>query len=279
MNEFILKIFSDQSLIYALLASFLACIASSTIGSYVVIKKISSITGSISHSILGGIGIILYLNYKYNLSYNPIWGAFIFAFLAALILGFMHIKYRQKEDAIIAAIWSTGMGIGVIFISYLPTPSADFIHFLFGDIFSLTKTSLYTLSIFDILILGSIFLFYKKFLLISLDEESAKLQKININIFYFFLLTLISLSIVVLVQMVGIVLLIAILTIPPSIANIFKKKLSSVMLLSLFLSLLFFILGIFISYKSFLPSGAVIAIICSIFYLLVIILKKKTLTS
>jgi zinc transport system permease protein len=266
-----------NTLSYAIISSFFISITIATIGSFVVIKKISSITGSIAHSILGGVGIAIFLNYKNITNLDPIYLAFIFSILAAFAIGFMHLKYKQKEDATIASIWAVGMGIGVIFISLTPY-SEDFVHFLFGDIFSIKKTDIYLLLIFNIIFLLSTLLFYFHFLIICFDEELAKLQNIKINLFYFFLLSLISLTTVLLIKIIGIILVIALITIPPTIAKIFTKKLPFVMLLSFLLSLIFIISGSLLSYRFHLPSGGIISLIAASFYLLTLIFKKKRLT-
>ncbi len=272
---FFSALFQNPFLQNALIAGFLAALASGIMGSYVVTKKITSLSGSISHSILGGIGLAIWLKYKYQIPIDPIFGAFIAAIISALLIGYIHLKHAHKEDAAIAAIWSTGMALGVIFISQVPSYGADFSHFLFGNILLVSKTNLYMLLALDVILLFFACFFYKQFLVICFDEELAFLQKINVRRLYFLLLTLVSLSIVLLIQIIGIILVIALLSIPATIATIFFKKLSFVMVASSILSLLFIFSGIGVSYDFNWPPGATIALISAFFYVLCLFNKKK----
>ena len=274
--SFFSALFSNPFLQYAIAAGFLASIASGFMGSFVVAKKISSISGSISHSILGGIGLSIFLNYKFSLSwFDPILGAFVAAILASLLIGWIHLKHRGKEDAAIATIWSTGMGLGVIFIALVPSYSGDFTHFLFGNILVVTKTHLFLLFAFDLLIIFILSINYRKFLSICFDEKTAYLQKINVSFMYLLLLILISFSIVLLIQIIGIILVIALLTIPATIASLYNKKLYKIMFISSILSFIFIFLGIGISYDLNIPPGACIAILSALAYVLCLLFAKK----
>lgn len=267
MNPFLLS---------ALLASFLASISSGIMGSFIVIKKISSIAGSIAHSILGGIGFFLFLNYKYNLTFlKPIYGAFLAALISAFLIGLTHLKYKQKEDAVIAAIWSTGMAIGIIFISLINNYNVDFSTYLFGNILLAEKSDIYMLLTFDIIIAIATFLFYQKFLVICFDEDLSFLKKLPTKSLYFFLLALIAISIVLLIQIIGIILVIALLIIPPTIASNFVEKLSHVIYLSIILCCFFNFSGIMFSYGFNFPPGATIAITAGIFYFLQLFINKR----
>jgi zinc transport system permease protein len=275
MNDsFFSALINNPFLQNAVIAGLLAAIASGIMGSYVVAKKITSISGSISHSILGGIGIAIFINYKYQISFDPLLGAFIAAIVSALLMGWVHLKHAHKEDAAIAAIWSTGMALGVIFMSQVPSYGADFTHFLFGNILLVSKANLYMLFGLDLALLGFVAIFYRHFFLICFDEELAFLQKINVQGFYLLLLSLISVSIVLLIQIIGIILVIALLSIPPTIATIFAKRLSFVMIIASILSAFFIFLGTALSYEFNFPPGATIALVAAIFYVLCLLNKK-----
>ena len=253
----------------ALIASFFASIASGVMGSFVVVKKISSISGSISHSVLGGVGFCLFL--QYNLNYlwaDPLYGAFFVALIAAFIIGYVHTHYRQKEDALIASVWSIGMAIGVIFISFIKGYKADFSNYLFGNILLVKNLHLLLLFLFDLIILAITYLQYRKFLAICFDEEGARLQKIPVTGLYFLLLSLIAITVVLLMQIIGIILVIALLAIPPTIASAYTKKLPKIMFFAFSISLLSSFLGIAIAYTLNLPPGPAIALIITLFYLL-----------
>lgn len=260
----------------ALWACLLASIASGVIGSFVVVKRISFIAGSIAHSILGGMGFCLWLQRAHGLSWlDPIWGAFASAIGSALVLGWVHLNYRQREDAIIAAIWSTGMAIGMIFISITPGTNVELMNYLFGNILWIQGSDLVRLSILNGTILLTVALFYRKFLALAFDDEQAKLQGVRVKGLYMLLLSLVAVSIVLLMQIIGTILVIAMLTIPATLASLFTRSLSSMMVLASICSALFSSLGLLTSSALNWPPAATIALIAAFGYLAILPLRKK----
>lgn len=261
----------------ALLAGILASLASGIIGSYVVVKRIVFISGSISHSILGGMGLFLWLERSQEITWlSPLYGALISGILSAITIGWIHLRYRQREDAVIAALWSTGMAIGIIFISLTPGSNVELNDFLVGNILWVNYNDLTMLAFLDILILISVFFLHKKFLMICFDEEHALLQGIPVEKLYFFLLALTAVSIVLLIQIVGAILVIAMLTLPPTIANLFTRKLSTMMFLASILGMLFCFSGTALSYQLDWPPGATIALLSGTSYIIFLLINEKT---
>lgn len=258
---------TNPFLFTALLAGLAASISGGIVGSYVVTKRIVFISGSISHAVLGGMGLFLWLKRTYELHFlSPIYGALVSAIAAAFLLGWVHLKYKEREDSIIAAIWATGMSIGVIFITFTPGYNVELMNFLFGNILWVTKTDMISIVLLDILVVGCTLLFYRKFQTICFDEEQASLQGISVKKNYIFLLCLIAISVVILIQIVGAVLVISMLTMPAAIASTFSAKLASLMKAAVCLGALFTCIGIYTSYQLNWPPGATITLVSSFFY-------------
>jgi zinc transport system permease protein len=235
-----LSFLGDSFIQMALFASLLASFASGTMGSFVVVKRIVFIAGSISHSILAGTSFCLWLQRTQNINWiGPFEGAFAAAVGSALLLGWIHLNYRQREDAIIAAIWSTGMAIGVIFLSITPGHTSEMMNFLFGNILWITSKDLLLLGIVDLLILFALALHYKNFLALCFDEEQALLRAVPVRKLYMLLLSIIAITIVLLVQIIGTILVIAMLTIPATFASLFTRSLPAMMLFATILCFLF----------------------------------------
>lgn len=261
----------------ALLAGMAASITSGIIGSYVVVKRIVFISGSIAHSVLGGMGLCLWLKREYNFqALSPLEGAFIAAILSALLIGWIHLKYREREDTVIAAIWSTGMSVGVIFVSLTPGYNVELMNFLFGNILWVSQSDLIYLLILDLLVVALTLLFHKQFLAICFDEEQAALQGVSVHGFYLLLLSLVAISTVLLIQVVGAILVIAMLAIPAAIASSITHRLSLMMVAAIGLSAIISIAGTAISYKLNWPMGATIALIAALFYLLSLFKRSTT---
>ena len=275
-----LSFLGDSFIQMALLASLLASFASGAMGSFVVVKRIVFIAGSISHSILAGTSFCLWLQRTQNISWpGPLEGAFAAAIGSALLLGWIHLNYRQREDAVIAAIWSTGMAIGVIFLSITPGNTSEMMNFLFGNILWISSKDLLLLGGLDLLIFSLIALNYRKFLSLCFDEEQALLRGIPVKRLYMLLLSMIAITIVLLIQIIGTILVIALLTLPATCASLFTRSLPTMMLLASLLCAIFSFCGLGASYILNWPPGASIALFSALCYLGALLVKKRTKTS
>lgn len=258
---------------FAILAGVLASLAFGMMGTFVVVKRISYIAGAIAHSVLGGIGIGLYLQYKLNVVwFEPLYGAIVTALLSAIIIGLVSIYAREREDTVIGAIWAIGMAVGIVFIAKTPG-YVDPMNYLFGNILMISGSDLWMIAGLDLLVILLTFLFYNKFVAISFDDQFARLRGINIVFYNLLLLCLIALTILLLVLVVGIVMVIALLTIPAAISSIFLRRIIPIMIVSVLLSLFFVVGGIAASYHFDLPSGAVIILLAGSVYLIVVTVK------
>lgn len=262
----------------ALWGCLLSSMASGVIGSFVVVKRISFIAGSIAHSVLAGMGFFLWLQRTYGLSWlDPIWGALMSAIASALLLGWIHLHYRQREDAVIAAIWATGMAIGMIFLSLTPGTNVELLNYLFGNILWINSKDLIGLGVLNGAILAIVAFYYQKFLALSFDAEQARLQGVAVKKLYLLLLSLLAVAIVLLMQVIGTMLVIALLTIPATLAGLFTKRLISMMGLATLFSAFFSIAGLSASCHLNWPPAATIALLAAIGYLALLPIKSRRL--
>jgi zinc transport system permease protein len=261
----------------AILAAIGSSVAGGILGSYVVVKRIVSLSGSIAHSVLSGLGCALWLQRTYGLTWlSPLYGALFGALLSGMIIGWVHLNYREREDSIIAMIWSLGMAIGIIFVSQTPGYNVELMHFLLGNILWANVSDLILLVILDVVIIVTVFLYHKKFLALCFDEKQALLQGIPIKKLYLVLLALISISIVLLIHIVGVILVLSMLALPASIAGIFTRRLSTMMVIAVCLNIAFSIGGLALSYRLDWPAGATIALFSGFIYLLSLRFKSST---
>ena len=276
MSSFFEAISVSQLLFSALLAGLAASVVGGIIGSYVVVKRIAFISGSISHSVLAGIGLFLYLQRAHGISWlSPLTGALGAAVLSAWLIGWMHLNYRQREDSVISAVWSIGMAIGLLFVSQTPGFTVELANLLIGNILWISQHDLQVLLALDFLVVATVLILHQKFLAICFDEDQARLQGIHVGRLYLLLLTLIAITVVLLMQVVGVILVMTMLTLPATIANLFTKKLSSMMLYSILLSALFSIVGTFLAFHLNLPVGATIAMLAGITYVIALLTVRK----
>lgn len=244
----------------ALAAAILASIACGIIGVYVVVKKIVFISGGIAHASFGGIGL------GYYLGINPMLGVLPFSLVSALIMGTVSKKSKIPEDSAIGILWSLGMALGVIFVYLTPGYAPDLMTYLFGNILTVPRFDLYLMLGVDIVIIGAVYLFYKEFLSLCFDEEFTTVQGFPTEKLYLFLLCIIALTIVVLIKVVGIILVIALLTIPATLSRRFTHNLKQMMLISIVFGTVISVAGIGLSYALDVPSGATIILVLSLVY-------------
>ncbi len=274
--NFLEAVFSNPILLASLFAAFLASIASGVIGSYVVVKRIVFISGSISHSVLGGIGLSLYLQRVHQVEWlTPLGGALIAAILSALLMGYIHLNYKEREDSLIAAIWSVGMAIGVLFIAQTPGSNAELSNYLVGNILWVTPHDLIILGILDVILLITVLFFHNKFLILCFDENQARLQNLNVHGLYFLLLSLIAITIVLLIQVVGVILVMTILTIPAAIAGCLTNRLSLMMLIACVISAIVCFAGNWMAFELDWPIGSTIALLSGLAYIISLFTLKR----
>jgi zinc transport system permease protein len=270
MAEFITALAKFEFLRNALIVGLLASLSCGIVGSYVVTRRISYVAGGISHFVLGGMGLARYLSVVYHWEImTPLFGAVISALFAAIVIGLVSLKAKQREDTVIGALWAIGMAVGIIFISKTPGYNQDLMSYLFGNILMVSSGDIYLILILDIVVIAIAMLFYNQLLAVCFDEEFARLRGVNVEFFYLLLLCLTALTVVLLVTVVGIVMVIALLTLPSAVAGYFSRTLRQMMVLSIILCAVFNTLGLAISYAPNLPSGATIIVLAGATYLAV----------
>ena len=262
MLDFFQTISTHSFLQHALLGGILASIGCGLMGSFVVVNRIGYMAGGIAHSVLGGMGI------AYFLELDPFAGALVAALLAAIIIGLIKLKWQQQEDTAIGAIWAVGMAIGIIFISKSEGYNTNLMSFLFGNILIISQDQLYIMLLLDIITILFVAIFYKQLVSISFDMEFATVRGVKVNLFYLLLLCLVAITVVLLIQVVGLILVIALLTLPAAIARQYVHSMGMMMLVAALLGILFTSSGLYISYDPDLPAGATIILVAGIAYLL-----------
>lgn len=249
------EILQYDFMINAILASLLASIACGIIGTYIVIKRLVFLSGGIAHSAYGGIGL------GYLLSFNPIIGAIGSSVLGAIFVSKMRVNKSENEDTLIGIIWAFGMALGVLFIGLAPGYAPDLMSYLFGNILTVSKIEILLMAVADIVIIFTVVIFYKQFQAITFDEEYSKTAGLNVELFYLILFILIAVTIVLLIKLVGIILVVALLTIPAAISKFFANSLIRMMLYSIVFGLTFTLVGLLLSYYLNLASGSTIIIV------------------
>lgn len=246
----------------ALLAALLVSLACGSLGALIMVNRLFSMAGGITHGAFGGIGIAFYFSLPILLSTS------VFTLFLAFLLAFLSKHYEHRNDSFIAVIWAFGMAVGVVLIDLSPGYQNDLMAYLFGSILAVSKSDLVLMGFVDCVVLVLLLLFYRQFEILSFDKEFAKTKGINTGLFYYLLIAMIALCIVICIRLVGLILVMALLSIPSFIAENFTKNLWQLMLMASVLSAFFCIFGLILSFYLNLASGACIIILaCGAFML------------
>ncbi|NSW85533.1 MAG: metal ABC transporter permease [Syntrophobacteraceae bacterium] len=244
----------------ALWAGLLASVACGIIGTLVVVNRIVFISGGIAHAAYGGVGIAFFLGI------SPTFSAAVFSLVMAAVMATVTLRNKQRADTIIGVLWALGMAVGIILIDLTSGYRVDVMSYLFGSILAVPSDDLIMMVVLDVVIVAVVAFFYNGFLALSFDEEFAQTMGVPVKTLYFILLGLMALSVVMVIRVVGLILVIALLTIPPYIAEKFSVSLAWMMVFSTILSCIFSFTGLWLSYAFNLTSGATVILVASLFF-------------
>jgi zinc transport system permease protein len=260
---------------HALLAGVLAGVACGVVGSFVVVRRITSIAGAIAHCVLAGLGAARWLQVVHGQAWaSPMLGAVAAALTAALLIGVISLRAKEREDTLIGALWAVGMAIGILFIARTPGYDQDLMSYLFGNILLVRGSDLWLMLALDVVVVALCAALYPQLQAVCFDEEFARLRGLKVELYYLLLLGLTALTVVLLVTVVGIVLVIALLTLPAAIAGQLTSTLRGMMAAAAVLSIAFTITGLAVSYGPDLPAGATTIVIAGLAYLMVLIGRR-----
>ncbi len=225
----------------AIAASLLIGITCGIIGTYIVARRIVFISGGITHASFGGLGIAYYAGI------SPLVGASLFALASALGIQYISEKKKIREDSLIGIFWAAGMAIGILFIFMTPGYAPNLMSYLFGSVLTVGSTQIFLMLGLCLLVILVFYLFFRPIFYIAFDSEYAKTHKVQVNLFNRLLISLIALTIVLSINIVGIILVIAYMTNPRSIASVFYKDFKGMMIASAIICPIGSLLGLFAS--------------------------------
>lgn len=269
MNGFIQALL-DPDLAFlrnALMAGILSSVLFGTLGAVVTVRRIAGLAGAISHAVLGGIGMALFLSATGRVPWlTPMEGAMVFAVIAAAIIGAVSLKAKQREDTVINAIWAIGMSVGVLFMAKTPGYT-DPTSFLFGNILLVSTNDLWLLAALDVIVVLLAWRFYPQIVASSFDPDFARVRGVGTNAFFLVILVVVAISVVLLQTFVGIVMVIAMLTLPAGTAGYRAKSLAGMMIGACAFACAFAVTGLAVSWELDVPAGATTVVIAGIAFL------------
>ena len=245
----------------ALLAGLLASLICGVMGTMAVVNRIVFLSGGIAHAAFGGIGLAFFFGWHYLV------GTIGFSVAAALAMALITLKAKHRADTIIGVIWAVGMAVGIVLLDLTPGYNVDLMSYLFGSLLTVPDSDLWIMFGVGAVILAVVIFFYHDYLALSYDEEFAQIRGVNVKALYILMIVMLALGIVMVIQVVGLILVIALLTIPPFIAEKFSKSLLQMMVAATLPNAVFTVCGLWISYEFNLTSGASIILVAGVGFL------------
>jgi len=242
----------------ALAAGILVSLVCGVIGSLVVVNRIVFLAGGIAHAAYGGIGLAFFMGWPY------VAGTLGVSVVSAGIMAAGTLRARHRADAVVGVIWAVGMAIGVILLDLTPGYNADLMSYLFGSILAVPASDLWQMGAIAVGVVITVSFYYNDFLAMSYDDEFARLRRVPVTLLYCLLLVMTALTVVMIIRVVGLILVIALLTIPPFIAEKFTGSLRAMMVVASLLSCFFTVSGLWLSYLLNLTSGATIILVAAV---------------
>lgn len=258
---FIQHLFEYQFLSRALLTALLVGVVCGIMGCFIILRGLSLMGDAMSHAVLPGVA----LSFMFNI---PLFiGALFTGMLSSILIGYITDVSKTKKDAAIGITFTTFLALGIVLISLIHS-ATDLYHLLFGNILAITYESFITTLIVSVIVISLVFIFYRPLMISTLDSVFSRMSGLNVTVLHYFVMLLLAFVIVASVQTVGVILVVALLITPASIAYLIAHRLSTMILISCLFSIISSTLGIYISFQYNLPSGAVIVLIASLLYAL-----------
>jgi len=261
--------FEYDFLMKSLLAVIFGSITAGIAGSYIVAKKMVFLSGGITHSSFGGIGI------AYFIGISPVFGAACFGVASALGIQYMASRQKVSQDSAIGFLWAFGMAVGIIFVYLTPGYTPDLMSYLFGSILTVHSADLIALAVLAVILLLFFIKFYRLILYVAFDEAYARTFSSKVDLLKYLLIILVSLVIVLNIRIAGVVLVLSLLTIPPNIALLFTKNFSKMIVISIVAGFLGMMSGLVASWYLNIPTGATIIFTLVLLWVISRILRRQ----
>ena len=247
----------------ALLAAVIVGVVCSVLGTYVVLRGMAFFGDALAHTILPGVVVAFLLGWPLAV------GALIFGVLTAVGIGVLTERGSLKEDTAIGVVFAGFFALGVALLSVTGNYTVDLAHFLFGNLLGVTRGDLWVTAVLGAVVLVTIFLFYKEFLVISFDPVLAVTLRLPTTFLRYLLLILIAVTIVVSLQVVGIALMLAMFVTPAATASLLTRRLPTMMVVSALIGAFSGVAGVYASYYLNVASGPAVVLVTTLVFLLV----------
>ncbi|WP_408021816.1 metal ABC transporter permease [Spirabiliibacterium falconis] len=248
--------FMQQALLTALLVAFVCAVLSC----YLVLKGWSLMGDAISHAVLPGIVLAFVLGLPLAL------GAFFSGILCAVLTGYLKHNSRLKEDTVMGIVFSGMFALGLILFVKVETDQ-HLLHILFGNLLGVPKDDFILILLISVITSVIMLAKRKDFLLYCFDPIQAKIVGLSVKFLHYTLLTLLALTIIAAMQVVGVILVVALLIAPGITAFCLTTRFDMMLRIAILVSVLSTFIGTLLSYHLDAATGPTIVLVQSLLFI------------
>lgn len=245
----------------ALAGLLIISVASAIIGTYIVTRRMVSISGGVTHACFGGLGL------GYFLGISPVLTAAVFAVGASGAVEWMSSRHKVREDSAVAVVWALGMAIGILFLFLTPGYVPELQSFLFGNVLTITSSDLWMFGIFTAVLILFMSVFFKEIVACAFDRDFARVVHMPVRFITYSMTVLVAVCIVLTIKLVGVMLLMSMLVMPQIIAEIFCRRFKTLMIFSVAASAICCVAGLMLSAMINVPCSAIIVMVMVVAYI------------
>lgn len=246
----------------ALLGMLIIAVATAMVGTYVMARRLAAITGGVTHACFGGLGL------GYYLGVSPIAMAGVFAVGSSLVVEWLSERHKVREDSAIAVVWSIGMAVGVLFVFLTPGFVPELNAFLFGNILNISYVDLGVFACYTLLLTAFFIWKYREIVVCAFDRDFARVAGLPVRFLSLTMTVMVALCVVLAIRLVGIMMLMAVISLPQMAAEVFTRQFGKIMWLSIVISIAGGLGGLFLSAYVDVPCSALIVLLLAFVYFL-----------
>lgn len=260
------------------LCAALAAFGAGALGTFVLVRRLAWLAGGLAHTVFAGLGFCLWLQRACGFTWaDPLIGAWIAGLLTAIVIGFAHIRFREREEALMSLLWSFGMAFGLLFVFLTPGYVGDLHDFLFGSLVWSGKSEVIQVAVLDSAVIALLYWQRHRLIAVCFDEEIARIQRLPAGLFYIGLLMLIATAVVALIQTIGVILVLTLLIAPPMIAALWTRSFARMTIASALIGPALTLIGCFLADAAEIPPSPAIALFASTIYFFCVPFRRKIL--
>lgn len=250
-----MEIFSHPFMLRALLSGAVLAALLASLGIFVTLRKMAFFSDGIAHASLAGIAIAILAGWA------PLPVALLWAAVIALVIWRLERQTRLSSDTVIGIFFTASMALGVILMSFTRGFQPELVSYLFGSILAIRDLDVIITAVLAVIILSWLTLSFRQLTYLSLAEESAIVRGVPAGIQTATLYVSLSVATVLGVKVLGIVLVSALLILPPAASRMLTRSFRGYFVGSIILAELMVLAGLAVSYAYDLPSGATIILV------------------